>query len=109
MNSPEPATKTRRLIYCALLVAVLFLLLSIPESSPSLPPVEQSAMTRAFLWNQDARWDSLEASYAAALYAKRSTVTCTDSKFSLHTLKQISSRPKHPQLLAENQSHLSNR
>lgn len=66
MSSPERALKSKRLLYTVLLVAALFLLLSIPESSPSLPPVEQSAMTRAFVWNQDARWDSLEASYAAA-------------------------------------------
>ncbi len=45
---------------------MLYLLLLIPSPSPTVPPVEPSAASRQFIWNQDARWDSLEASYAAA-------------------------------------------
>jgi hypothetical protein len=71
MSYQERAIKSRTVIYYSvLLIAVLCLLLSIPASSPPLPPVEQSAMTRPFVWNQDARWDSLEASYAATRSAE---------------------------------------
>lgn len=67
MSYQGRAFKSRTVIYYGiLLIAVLFLLLSIPASTPPLPAVEQSAMKRPFVWNQDARWDSLEASYAAA-------------------------------------------
>jgi len=44
-------------------IALLYLVLLIPESPPQLPPVQQSEMIRPFIWNQDARWDSLEAKF----------------------------------------------
>ncbi len=53
-------------IYVALFVVGVYFLLAIPDTPPSIPLVEHSATTRAFVWNQDERWDSLEASYAAA-------------------------------------------
>jgi hypothetical protein len=66
MSDLKRIVKRRTVISSVLLLGVLYLFLSIPASSPSLPQVEQSALVRPFLWNQDARWDSLESSYAAA-------------------------------------------
>ena len=76
------------LILSVLLPAVLYLLLTIPASSPTLPQVEESAMARPFLWNQDARWDSLEISYAEARSAGCGAVSSRlDS--SLRDLKRL--------------------
>jgi hypothetical protein len=47
-------------------LALLYLALLIPEATPKLPPVTRSEMARPFLWQQDARWDSLEGVFAAA-------------------------------------------
>ncbi|HEY6192663.1 MAG TPA: YiiX/YebB-like N1pC/P60 family cysteine hydrolase [Bacteroidota bacterium] len=58
--------KHRRILRGLLFLGILYLLLLIPSPSPTVPPVEQSGSSRQFIWNQDARWDSLEASYAAA-------------------------------------------
>jgi hypothetical protein len=58
--------KRRRVLYGVLLVGILYLLLLIPSASPVIPPAEPSPSARQFLWNQDARWDSLEAIYASA-------------------------------------------
>jgi len=58
--------KRHRVVSVLLFLAVLYLLLLIPDSSLSVSPAEASVMKRPFLWNQDARWDSLERSYALA-------------------------------------------
>ena len=58
--------KAHRFISAILLLAVLYIVLLIPESPPAISPVDRSPMKRPFIWNQDARWDSLEASFAAA-------------------------------------------
>jgi hypothetical protein len=58
--------KVHKFISAIVLLAVLYTVLLIPESPPAISPVDASAMKRPFIWNQDARWDSLEASFALA-------------------------------------------
>lgn len=48
------------ILFVATTLALLFLVLSIPSRDPAIPP---SARPTGFSWNQDAYWDSLEASY----------------------------------------------
>jgi hypothetical protein len=45
-------------------VAALFLVLAIPAPEPAVPPAP--ARGHAFVWNRDAFWHSLEATYVAA-------------------------------------------
>lgn len=59
----------RRLIAVIILFIIAFFLLSIPSSDPDVPDADHSESSRAFLWNQNARWDSLEARYQAARIA----------------------------------------
>lgn len=66
MSNLRGFTKRRSVISSVSLLAALYLLLSIPASSPSLPQIEPSSMARPFAWNQDRRWDSLEARFAEA-------------------------------------------
>ena len=58
--------KRHKLVTVLLFLVVLYTVLLIPDSSPQLPPLQRSDMVRPFIWNQDARWDSLEASFAMA-------------------------------------------
>src|SRR5512133_1539500 len=66
--------KRHKIISGFILLVVLYLVLLIPDPAPQLPPVESSAMKRPFIWNQDARWDSLEANYALARSAGEGAV-----------------------------------
>ena len=59
----------RRIIAVVILLVAAFLLLSIPPSELEVPDAERSEFSRAFFWNQNARWDSLEARYKAARIA----------------------------------------
>lgn len=56
----------RTLLYVLLVVGGIYVLLAIPPSSADLSPVEQSPLARPFIWNQDARWDSLEMLYVSS-------------------------------------------
>ena len=76
----RPIHLRRTLTVSVLLLAVFYLLLSIPSPAPIPPRVERSSLARPFLWNQDARWDSLEARYAAAR-----TVGCAAVRSTLET------------------------
>ena len=58
--------RPRVVLSTLLAIGVLYFLLAVPETPPSIPPAGHSAMARPFFWNQDARWDSLEASYDVA-------------------------------------------
>ncbi len=58
--------KRHTIVTALAIIAVIYLLLLIPESSPPAFPVTTSEVARPFLWNQDARWDSLEERYALA-------------------------------------------
>jgi hypothetical protein len=58
--------KHHRLASLLLFLVVLYLILLIPEGSPTVSQPEPSALKRPFIWNQDARWDSLEARFALA-------------------------------------------
>ncbi len=46
------------------LSSAVFLLLAIPSSEPAIPPAAPAG--RAFVWNQDALWQSLERGFVAA-------------------------------------------
>lgn len=61
--------KRHKLIAALLFLVALYMVLLIPDGSPQLPPLQPSDMVRPFLWNQDARWDSLEASFAIARHS----------------------------------------
>jgi hypothetical protein len=82
------AMKSRKQIGALLTLVILFFLLSIPDSSPTLPPIQQSAIAQPFFWNQDARWDSLEARYAAARSAGCNTVSRSLDN-NLHALENL--------------------
>jgi hypothetical protein len=57
------STKLRRyLLRFGAAVAVLYALLLIPEPEPDVAPL---APRQAFVWNQDERWEALEANFAA--------------------------------------------
>src|SRR5512140_1921007 len=66
--------KGHKFISAIVLLAVLYIILLIPESPPVISPVDASVMKRPFIWNQDARWDSLEASFAMARSAGEGAV-----------------------------------
>jgi len=67
-------TILRNIIFSTVLLAIFYLLLSIPISGPQLLHVEHSAIARPFIWNQDARWDSLEMRYASLRSAGCDTI-----------------------------------
>ncbi len=54
------------LTYGSLCLIGLYLLLALPPSAPDVPEQGPSLHARPFLWNQDARWDSLEEMYVKA-------------------------------------------
>ncbi len=65
--------KGHKFISAIVLLAVLYIILLIPDSTPQISAPEKSVMKRPFLWNQDARWDSLEAHYSIARSAGEDT------------------------------------
>ena len=49
---------------CAGILVATYLLLLIPERAPSLPATDAGFVKKqAFVWNQDAYWQALEAKY----------------------------------------------
>ncbi len=60
------AKKRHKFVTAIIFLIILYGLLLIPESPSPISPVKASEMKSAFFWNQDGRWDSLEASYALA-------------------------------------------
>ncbi len=69
MRIPRVLLTRRRFLYGIIILAVLYLFLAIPSAPPSLPPLETTVYGKAFVWNQDTRWDSLEAKYIAVRVA----------------------------------------
>jgi hypothetical protein len=67
--------KFHKAISALMFLVVLYLVLLIPDRPPEISPVEKSIMMRPFFWNQDARWDSLEESYARARNAGEVALT----------------------------------
>jgi hypothetical protein len=61
----------RKLIRVSGIVAscflILYVVLLVPGSEPTVPPSAPTQQAHAFLWSQDAYWDSLEHSFAHAL------------------------------------------
>jgi hypothetical protein len=100
----------RTLAISVLLLAVFYLLLSIPSRTPTPPQVERSPMASPFLWNQDARWDSLEARYAAARSGGCSAVRYTlDTSLRRFGLLLARIETKHLEPIAPEFSRLEER
>jgi hypothetical protein len=69
--------KKHRLLFLVILLALVYVLLLIPDETPSVSPVKASTAVRPFIWNQDSRWDSLEARFAMARSAGEGAVQQT--------------------------------
>ena len=54
---------------------ILYVVLLVPGSEPTVPTSAPTQQAHAFLWNQDAYWDSLEHSFAHALRLRCNDVT----------------------------------
>jgi hypothetical protein len=69
--------KKHRILSFFILLALVYVLLLIPDETASVAPVKASGAARPFVWNQDSRWDSLEAKFAMARSAGEGAVQQT--------------------------------
>jgi hypothetical protein len=75
LNLFPHTSKIKITIITIVLMVITYLLLLIPDPDPHLPPVRQSETIRPFFWNQDARWDSLEAKFVLLKRAGCETIS----------------------------------